>query len=103
MNDLNGLGDLAAAMVITGITIFLALAVYFVFEVITMITSKRGKPRRIDLLAVWPSTILPYQSWIGRQIEEAIPPLHIAQAEQIAARRWEILEMSPASEESDDD
>jgi hypothetical protein len=98
----NSLSDFAVAMIIVAISIVLALVVYFVIEVCAMIAAK-SKPRRVDPIVVaWP-TILPCQSMIDRQIEEATPPLHIAQAEQVAALRWKILEMSPISEEGSDD
>jgi len=41
-------------------------------------------------LSAWPTcgTILPCQSWLGKAIEETTLPLHVREAEHIAARAW---------------
>jgi len=86
MNDMT-LSDFAATMIVTGTLLFAVLAAYLIMDVCCAIAAKQ-KPRRIDpLIVAWPA-IPPCQP-----IEET--PQHIIEAEYVAARAWDIWEMSP--------
>jgi hypothetical protein len=97
------MSDLCASLIITGTVVLAALGVRHIVEVVTVrLTEKHGKAEPVCVpLHAWPSTILPCQSWVGRQIEEATP-LHVVQAERIAEMAWYAWQASPVEEGNDD-
>lgn len=99
--------DMATGMIISAIVIVIAVGVACRREIARWLQTKRRKATAdYAALAAWPtqSQILPCESWVGKTIEEIIaPPLYVREAEQIAAQRWVILEMSPRTEEGCDD
>lgn len=100
------MADWLAGTLITIAMVPLAFGINHGKSIVKSLWAKRRKTTTdYAALAAWPTcgTILPCQSWVGREIEATMPPLYLREAEHVAAMRWDILEMSPRTEEITDD
>lgn len=91
------MNDLFASLFVIGGAVLIALGVRVIIEIVVDIRERRiAKPAA--MLAAWPQdgTILPCQSWVGREIAAPV----IAEAEQIIVRRWQ--ETAQIEESSDE-
>lgn len=101
------MNDWLAGLLIIGSWVLLAIGFAYGKDAAKLAWTAMRKQRNASpgyaTLNAWPSTILPCQSWLGREIEEATLPQYVREAEKVAAQRWAILEMSPIAEEGSDE